>query len=66
MMMYCNTRRHDGSKVHQDRGKSGQYALDCCSEQLCNNGTTWPALPDVPGDKFLHRPNPFVAVLSAL
>ena len=49
-LMYCNTKSYDGSKVHEERGESGQYVFECCREDLCNNGTTWPLLPDVPGE----------------
>ena len=46
--MYCNLANYNGLKVHEENGESAQYAFDCCSENLCNNGTEWPQLPDVP------------------
>ena len=47
-LMYCNLANYNGWKVHEENGESAQYAFDCCSENLCNNGTEWPELPDVP------------------
>ena len=47
-LMYCNLANYDGSKVHEENGKSGQFAFECCSENLCNSGNEWPPLPDVP------------------
>ena len=46
--MYCNLANYNGWKVHEENGESAQYAFDCCSQNLCNNGTEWPELPDVP------------------
>jgi hypothetical protein len=47
-LLYCRAKSYNGQKVHEENGKSGQYALKCCKSELCNNGTDWPQLPDVP------------------
>ena len=48
-LMYCNIERYNGWKIHEENGESGQYAFNCCKEEMCNNGTDWPILPEVPG-----------------
>lgn len=40
---FCNTPSHSG---HTKRHTGGQYAIDCCSGDLCNNGS-FPELPVV-------------------
>lgn len=39
---------YDGREVHEKTSSSAQYAVTCCKENLCNNGTDWPILPPVP------------------
>jgi hypothetical protein len=59
--MYCSLAKYNGWKVHEENGESAQYAFDCCNENLCNNGTQWPELPDVPVLGQLHILHLFVA-----
>lgn len=42
--LYCSTQAFDGT--HHKRQTGGQYAIECCVGDLCNNGT-FPALPPV-------------------
>ena len=48
MTFYCSVASYDGRHVHEVEGVSAQYAVDCCKEDRCNNGTQWPVLPPVP------------------
>jgi len=47
-LLHCSTKQYDGKAVHDQRGQSAQYAIDCCEGQMCNNMTEFPRLPDVP------------------
>ena len=46
--MYCKAKSYNGQKFHEENGVSSQYVFKCCVGELCNNGTDWPQLPDVP------------------
>lgn len=47
-MLHCRSARYDGRVVHEKNGRSAQYVFDCCKQNMCNNGTEWPVLPEVP------------------
>lgn len=48
VLLHCSTKQYDGKRTHDENGQSAQYAIDCCSESMCNNMTEFPRLPDVP------------------
>lgn len=47
---YCNNYAHSSSKLMpKKRDTSGQYNIECCIGDFCNNGT-FPELPPLPND----------------
>ena len=44
LSFYCYVNKYDGRHTHKIYDESGQYAVDCCNESLCNNQTVWPEL----------------------
>ncbi|KAJ9599331.1 hypothetical protein L9F63_010198, partial [Diploptera punctata] len=42
--MYCSVSSFTSSNGHMKRHTEGQYAIQCCAEDFCNNGT-FPELP---------------------
>ena len=37
LSFYCYVNKYDGRHTHKIYDESGQYAVDCCNESLCNN-----------------------------
>jgi hypothetical protein len=47
-MFHCATIKYDGKQVFTKNNRSAQYAFECCKDNMCNNNTVFPTLPNIP------------------